>query len=317
MPGSRGRRRKNDDAEAIEGLAADPRRPEDGAAGEAHTAGPVSPRPKGSRRRRPERPGKAGGSGDAGGSGRKSFGRAIPILLGALGVAVIALVVALVLQFMPGAAAPEQSRPVSYTVIGSGDGLNEALASQEVDSRPLNESEVFRDEEISSQGITFTLADRTFTEDCSELVWGEDLKQALADAGCTQAARGAYTSDDYVGLAVLFNLADTEGSRAVADAMELPDDPDSDAGGFVLTGAGDDEGTAALGAGYNEAEATVSGHYLLVTWAQPQGSTSAEEKESLSSPLIALSSFRDLLFRRMAQLEDAADTQAGEGADAG
>ncbi|GAA1984649.1 hypothetical protein GCM10009799_07540 [Nocardiopsis rhodophaea] len=296
MPGGRGRRRKNDDAEAIAGLVADPRSPEGVAGGD--TAGP-SPRPKGSRRKRPEP------------APKKSFGRALPLLLGALGIAVIALVVVLVIQFMPGgASAPEQARPVSYTVLGSGDSLNDVLASQDTDSRPLNEHEVFRDEEISSQGITFKLADQALTEDCSEMVWGDDLKKALKGAGCTQAARGAYVSDDYVGLAVLFNLSDTDGSQAVADAMELPDDPDSEAGGFLVTGA-DDGDVAALGAGYNEAEATVSGHYLLVTWAQPKDSTSTEEKESLSSPLIALSSFRDLLFRRMTQLEEFAEHQGG------
>ncbi|NYI94782.1 hypothetical protein HNR12_001059 [Streptomonospora nanhaiensis] len=232
----------------------------------------------------------------------------LPLLMGALGVAVVALAVVLVLQFVSGGSAPENPVPTAYETHDTGD---EILATREVDSRPLSEGEIFGDaEEIdsSSQNVTFTLAESGLTEDCASAVWGEEVAAALADADCTQAARAGYTSGDYLGAAVMFNLRDQEAAQAVATALKPPKDPEAEPAGFITVPGADGE-LADLGAGYSAAEATVSGHYLTVTWVQATDSTDTAERESLVSPLIALSAFRDPLYNRVVQLETLQESQ--------
>ncbi|WP_084469071.1 hypothetical protein [Nocardiopsis trehalosi] len=283
VSGSRGRRRKTDEADAIEGLAAPARRT--GA--------------KGSRRRR-----KGGG---------KKRSPLLLVLLGLLGAAVVALAVVLVLRFTGGgAAAPENARPAAYGVFDS-QNISEALPTREADRRPLAEGEMFErgNEEIDSRGITFTLAASSLSDDCAGAVWGDAVTEALAAADCTQVARAGYTSDEYVGVAAMFNLADTEAAQAVAESMEPPTDPEAEAPGFVLPPT-DEEPFNVLGAGFSQAEATVSGHFLVVTWTQATDSTDPAEREQLTSPLIALSGFQDPLYRRVVQMESSGAGSATE-----
>ncbi|WP_233515368.1 hypothetical protein [Marinitenerispora sediminis] len=278
MPGSPGRRRKPAGGDPIEGLGAPP-----------------------PRRKRSRRKSKRGGS-DSG--GRR--GKLLPILLGALGVAVVALVVVLVIQFTSGGGT-EQAVPNSYRVYTSGE-TTEVLGDREIDPRPLAEQEVFErgNDEIDSQGMTFTLAAQALTDDCAQAVWGERVVQALQEADCSQVARAGYTSEDHVGVAAILKLRDTEAARAVAQALEPAGEEDPD-GGFLLPPS-EEEPFDRLGAGYSAAEATVNGHYLVVTWTQSLSSTSPEQRENLSAPLIALGNFDFPLFRRLLEHEDAAGT---------
>ncbi len=224
----------------------------------------------------------------------------------------------LVFEFVLGGTgdAPADTRPVAYQIDSASSDVSQTLESRDVDSRELNESEVLErgNEEIESQGITFELATSTFTETCEDAVWGDEVSHALADAECTQAAVGGYTSDDHVGLAAIFNLVDADAASGVAEAMTPPDDPDAASPGFVsVPDEGDLEG---LGTGFSAAQATVSGHYLVVTWAQSNDPPGADERENLSAPVVALSNFRDPLFRRVARLEDMAERNE-EGGGAG
>ncbi len=265
-----------------------------------------------------ERSSQAGGRRRSGGRRKKEskrFGPLIGILAGALVVALVALGAALYVQLGPDedtGQAARQTRPVMYRVIDTG-GMNETLATREKDSRPLNEGELFANNnaEISSQSIDFTLRDSDLTEDCAAAMWGERARAALAEADCTQAGRATYVSDTYFGVTAVFNLADVEGSRALAAALAEPEEQEGgeaqeSAGsdlGFVLAPSGDDPFDR-LGQGYSASDAIVSGHYLVLVWVQPTGSESVEERVSLSGPLVALANFRDPLYRRMVQFED-------------
>ena len=227
------------------------------------------------------------------------------------------------------------TRPAAYSIEGVGDNeMNTVLATREDDSRPLNEEELFgeRSAEISSRGMEFTLRESELSEDCSGAVWGDGVAEALSAAGCTQVGRATYVGDDYFGVTAIFNLADTEASRAVAAAMaepELPEgeEPPADAPepGFVIAPSGS-EPFDRLGAGYSAAEATVSGHYLVVVWVQPTDSESVDERVSLASPIVTLSNFRDPLYRRLVNLREdepevepgaGTGTETGTGTDAG
>ncbi|RNL86508.1 hypothetical protein [Halostreptopolyspora alba] len=231
-------------------------------------------------------------------------------------MAVVAAVTVATVQFVLGGSgsAPADARPVSYQVDNVDGNVSETLPSREVDSRPLGESEVLErgNEEIESQGITFELAASTFTDACEEAVWGEEVQQALAEAECTQAAVGGYTSGDYVGVAAMFNLVDTDAAAAVADAMEPPDSHEAAAPGFVSVPDGESS-LDTLGTGYSAAQASVNGHYLVVAWAQSTDPPAADERENLSAPVIALSNFRDPLFHRVVQLEDLNEGEDGAG----
>ncbi len=248
------------------------------------------------------------------------------VLVGTLVVALVALGVVLFFQLSGDegseAAAP-QTRPADYKVRDAGN-MNEVLASREIDGRVLNEGELFerRNAEISSQSIDFTLEESELTDDCSSTVWGEQATQALADAECSQAGRAAYLSDNYFGVATVFNLADVEGSRAVAEALNLPEpeggEPEEEIvdPGFVLPPSGA-EPFDRLGSGYSAADAIVSGHYLVVVWVQPTDSDSVDERVTLSTPLVALANFRDPLFRRMIEYDDdeSTGTEGTEGTE--
>lgn len=238
------------------------------------------------------------------------------MLLGATAVAAAAAAVVVIAEFALGGSesAPADARPISYQVDNVGGNVSETLPSREVDSRALGESEVLErgNEEIESQGITFELVASTFTDTCEEAVWGEEVQQALADAECAQAVVGGYTSDDYVGIAAMFNLVDADAAAAVANAMEPPDSPDAEAPGFVSV-PGDDSSLDTLGSGYSAAQASVSGHYLVVSWAQSEDPPAVDERENLSAPVIALSNFRDPLFRRVVQLKNLNEQQGGAG----
>ena len=267
-------------------------------------------------------PSKEGGRRRGGGRRKKEprrFGRTLTILVGTLVVALIALGVVLFFQLSGDEGSDEaapQTRPADYKVRDAGN-MNEVLASREIDGRVLNEGELFerRNAEISSQSIDFTLEESDLTDDCSTAVWGEQATQALADADCSQAGRAAYLSDNYFGLATVFNLADVQGSRAVAEALDLPTSEEGEPAeevvdpGFVLPPSGT-EPFDRLGSGYSAADAIVSGHYLVVVWVQPTDSDSVDERVTLSTPLVALANFRDPLFRRMIEYDDDESTGA-------
>ncbi|WP_017587243.1 hypothetical protein [Nocardiopsis ganjiahuensis] len=252
----------------------------------------------------------------------------LPLLIGALVVALIALGTVLYFQLSgddAGEQAAQETRPALYKVQDSQDSnMNTVLASREDDSRPLNEGELFErhNSEISGQSLDFTMRESELTEDCSAAVWGEQVQQALADADCTQAGRATYLSDDDVfGVVAVFNLADIEASRAVARAMELPETEEGEEPvdpGFVLSPTGNDPFDR-LGSGYSAADAIITGHYLVVIWVQPTDSESVEERVSLVTPLVTLANFRNPFFRRLGELDNGEPTETGteEGTEEG
>lgn len=193
--------------------------------------------------------------------------------------------------------------PVSVRTHEAGEATR-VLADQDTDSRPLSEYEVFErgGEELSAEEVTFTLVEDSVVEDCAGSVTGQHVEQALADAACTQVALGSYESSDHVAMVALFNLADTDGARAVAAALDSSADD-----GFLQPMDTD----SALGTGYSEAELTVHGHYLVAVWAQRSDSTSPEERDNLSTALIALNKVDMAMFRRLSE-HDSPEEQPAE-----
>ncbi|QVQ53085.1 hypothetical protein J4H86_04630 [Spiractinospora alimapuensis] len=199
----------------------------------------------------------------------------------------------------------------------SNSSVSETLVDREVDPRELTEPELFErgGEELSSQGLTFTLEEGEILDDCAPAVWGVRPEDALGSADCTQVARGAYTADDHIAMVTVFNLTDVASAEVMAASLE-PGGSEND--GFVTVM--DNEAVADLGTGYSSAEITVQGHYLMVTWVQERSSTDPESHDSLSQPLRTLSNFEMPLFRRLLEhdhddAEDEGDAEAAEGAE--
>lgn len=271
----------------------------------------------------PERSGRSRGTRRRKG-GRRGGGRSpiVPVLLGVLGLAVVALAAVLVLEFTGGGdSAADSAGPSRYEVYASGE-ANELLGEREVDSRPLNENEVFErgSTEITSGDLSFTLEARSLTDDCAEAVWGPRALAALEGADCSQAARGGYVSDDYVGVTAIFKLADTEAAQALAEGL-APDEnaaEEGDAGGFLVPPS-TEAPFDVFRAGGSAATATVNGHYLVVVWVQSRDID--EPAGSLESPLVALSKFDMPIFYRLTEreqyLENTGGADSGAEAEAG
>ena len=282
------------------------------------TESPVSGAP--GRRRKPPAPAPQDHAGRSRGTRRRKGGRRanrrsplIPILVGALIIAVIALVVTVVLQFTGSSDSQTiQAMPSRYQVYESGQ-ANELLANRDDDPRPFTERDFFRegDTDISSRELTFTLHAQDITENCTEAVWGPRAVATVEGADCSQVVRAAYLSDDYLGVAAVFKLRDIEASRALADGLAPADDDPEGGGGFLVPPTTEEPFTQ-LGSGYSSAEATVNGHYLLVLWVQSKTSTSTEEIEVLQQPLVTLSRFDMPIYQRINERKNFLETQ-GEG----
>src|SRR5690606_35408700 len=143
-----------------------------------------------------------------------------PILVGALIIAVIALVVTVVLQFTGSSDSQTiQAMPSRYQVYESGQ-ANELLANRDDDPRPFTERDFFRegDTDISSRELTFTLHAQDITETGTEAVRAPRAVAAVEGADGAQVARAGYLSDAYLGVAAGAILSDIESWRARGDA---------------------------------------------------------------------------------------------------
>jgi len=269
------------------------------------TESPVSGAP--GRRRKPPASTPQERSGRSRGTRRRKGGRRasrsfplVPILVGALVVAVIAVAVVVVLRFV-GTGEPEtvQAVPSRYQVYESGQ-ANELLANRDDDPRPFTEQDFFPegDADISSRDLTFTFRGGSVDDNCAEAVWGPKALAAVESADCSQVVRAGYVSDDYIGVAAVFKLRDIEASRTLAEALAPAEEETAEEGGFLLPPV-TEEPFDLLGSGYSSAEATVNGHYLLVLWVQSKSSTSTEETEVLQQPLVTLSRFDMPIYQRI------------------
>ncbi|TDQ48525.1 hypothetical protein [Actinorugispora endophytica] len=273
------------------------------------TESPVSGAP--GRRRKPaespteERPSRSRGS-----RRRRSGGRAgkrgplVPVLIGVLALAVVALGVVLVMEFTgSGGSEAATAAPTRYEVYETGEAV-ELLDDREADPRPLNENEVFADSaELSSGDLVFALESQSLTDNCAEAVWGPRALAALESAECSQVARGGYVADGYIGVAAIFKLRDTEASQTLAEGLAPVEGEEAGSEGGFLVPPSTEAPFDALGAGYSSATATVNGHYLVVLWTQSEDSTSAEETENLETPLIALNGFDMPVYYRLTERE--------------
>ncbi|MCK2220913.1 hypothetical protein MF672_044970 [Actinomadura sp. ATCC 31491] len=140
--------------------------------------------------------------------------------------------------------------------------LFDPLADRAKDGKALTEKEVFGQSELEvTKKLKLKLVAKKLDADCSAALWGGSLTEQVADAGCTQAARGLYLSSDgrYVGQYTLLNLRDGQSATELVDSLKT-----LYRGGWArpLTSS---KGSFPPG-GYSEAGGYALGHYVGLVW---------------------------------------------------
>ncbi|MFC4561376.1 hypothetical protein ACFO4E_05880 [Nocardiopsis mangrovi] len=235
-------------------------------------------------------------------SRRKRGTAVLGTLLGLCGTALVALLGVLVYQLVlvPGGTAGSGSTAIIEPPEGHSTLLPDLYQGQEEDAevfapiaeRPgdaevMTQEQVFTPAEKLELGdYQLTLKNSDVTDECTSMVWGDELAQALADNGCLSGARGVYQDADqeYVAQFTLFDLSNAEAAGTVAVALD-PTDPTVEPG-FVLPMDDEIEG---LHSGYSQATSQVMGHYLAVYWvARSDGGAPGDDETMATLNVVAM-----------------------------
>ncbi|MFI6596669.1 hypothetical protein ACIBHX_10475 [Nonomuraea sp. NPDC050536] len=166
----------------------------------------------------------------------------------------------------------------------------EPLGDRAKDAKPLTEKEVFAQKTLTGdKKLTLKLAATKLDTDCKAAVWGPDLLDELG--GCTQAARGAYTSADgrYVAQYTLLNLQDVKAAGDLVESLKtlyrggwarpLPEAP------FPA-------------GGYSEGGAYALGHYVGLVWIGRADGAETTPKDDFVSLTLTLRGAEKAIYRR-------------------
>ncbi|GGO02297.1 hypothetical protein GCM10010116_04470 [Microbispora rosea subsp. aerata] len=221
----------------------------------------------------------------------------------AVGVLAIALVLTLTVNAIGGA--PPQPARAAGGVVGEGlpasfqywPGLKELapIGDRKADAAPLTAREVFGARTLTAGKVTLRRLTARLDQSCAGAVWGADLTDALAEAGCSQAVRGLYATADgvYVAQYTLFNLQDAEAAETLARSL-----------GSLYRGAWVQplESARARFGAYSEANAYVLGHYLGVTWIGRADGAEPGERDDFIMLDLAVREAEKALFRRVVKV---------------
>jgi hypothetical protein len=223
------------------------------------------------------------------------------LIIGGAALAVLIVVVVVAVVAMGGgegkkdqAAAAARVTPKVYVNTPANSLVNK-LNERTKDKRALNKSEVFGGDSasVSHGAYHFKLAGSQLS-DCASATWGQELQADLKKYGCTQAARGAYVSQDnkYLGQFVALNLAQLQGAEQIVRDL----DPNSSAG-FVspLTAPGAEN----FGSGFSAAYSQSFGHYVVISWVERAGGAAPQTMNELLDASIAIERADDFVWERL------------------
>jgi hypothetical protein len=222
------------------------------------------------------------------------------ILLGAAVVVVVIIAVVAVVYLTGGDKAAtadgnDSVLPTVYVPTAANEGTKKLNQRSGGDQRPLNDGEVFSDEDktVSHAQYTFSLVRSEVASDC-RAVWGERLKADLRTYACTQIVRGAYLSKDqrYVGQFIALNLNGIEGSQQIVRDL----DPQVNAG-FVSPLAA--AGVTNFGTGFSAAYPEIYGHYVVLSWVQRKGGARPNSMNELLDASLAIERAADFVWGRL------------------
>ncbi|MEV7802413.1 hypothetical protein AB0O28_05645 [Microbispora sp. NPDC088329] len=221
----------------------------------------------------------------------------------AVGVLVIALVLTLTVNAIGGA--PSQPAQAAGGVVGEGlpvsfqdwPSLKELapIADRKADTAPLTAQEVFGARTLTAGKVTLRRLAARLDQACAGAVWGADLTDALAEAGCSQAVRGLYATADgvYVAQYTVFNLADVAAAESLAKSLAS-----------LYRGAWVQplESPRAKFGAYSEANAYALGHYLGVAWIGRTDGAEPGEKDDFIMLGLAAREVEKAVFRRVVKV---------------
>ncbi|WP_432932580.1 hypothetical protein ACQPZZ_15255 [Microbispora sp. CA-135349] len=221
----------------------------------------------------------------------------------AVGVLVIALVLTLTVNAIGGA--PSQPAQAAGGVVGEGlpvsfqdwPSLKELapIADRKADTAPLTAQEVFGARTLTAGKVTLRRLAARLDQACAGAVWGADLTDALAEAGCSQAVRGLYGTADggYVAQYTVFNLADVAAAESLAKSLAS-----------LYRGAWVQplESPRAKFGAYSEANAYALGHYLGVAWIGRTDGAEPGEKDDFIMLGLAVREVEKAVFRRVVKV---------------
>lgn len=184
-----------------------------------------------------------------------------------------------------------EGRPAAYQAWPSPREFR-PIADRKADSAPLTLREVFGARTLTAGKITLKrIATRT-DPGCSAAVWGSDLQDLLAKAGCRQALRGLYRSTNgaYVAQYTLFDLADVRAANGVVDDLKS-----AYLGGWTLPL---EQGRTAF-QGYSEASGYAMGHYAGLVWVARADGAEPGERDDFVMLSLAVRGVEKGLYRRI------------------
>ncbi|MEU6412410.1 hypothetical protein [Microbispora sp. NPDC046933] len=221
----------------------------------------------------------------------------------AVGVLAIALVLTLVVNAIGGGQsqsarasgdAPGEGLPASFQ---SWPSLKELapITDRKADTAPLTAQEVFGARTLTAGKVTLRRLASRLDQACAGAVWGADLADALAEAGCSQAVRGLYATANgaYVAQYTLFNLADVAAAESLAKSLAS-----------LYRGAWVQplESPRAKFGVYSEGNAYVLGHYLGVAWIGRADGAEPGEKDDFIMLGLAVREAEKAVFRRVVKV---------------
>ncbi len=230
--------------------------------------------------------------------------RLIVIIASALGIIAGAVTLVVVISSL-GTYAPE--RPASADAVRAGAALPQdfqgwaspklfaPIADRAKDTQPLTAKEVFGQKTLTGEKkLSLKLVGRKLDTDCSAALWGEELVERVADAECTQAARGLYLSSDrrYVGQYTLLNLRDGQAAAEFVESLEI-----LHRGGWTLPL----ESTKAAfpAGGYTEGGAYALGHYVGLVWVGRADGAEPTARDDYVSLALTLRGAEKAVYRRV------------------
>ncbi|MEU6997803.1 hypothetical protein [Nonomuraea sp. NPDC046570] len=172
------------------------------------------------------------------------------------------------------------------------------MADRAKDAKPLTVKEIFGTKTLAGESkLSLKLVARTVEADCSLALWGEELLTQVAEAGCSQAARGIYTSADgrYVAQYTLLNLADGKAADGLVASLKT-----MYRGGWALPVA--TRGATFTPGGYSEAGAYAMGHYVGLVWVARTDGAEPQPKDDFVNVALTVRGAEKPLYRRVVTL---------------
>ncbi|NUR92308.1 MAG: hypothetical protein HOY71_50250 [Nonomuraea sp.] len=168
----------------------------------------------------------------------------------------------------------------------------EPLADRAKDAKPYTVKEIFAAKTLSGgKKLTLKLVQTKLDTDCSAALWGGELLDQLAGLGCTQAARGGYSSTDgrYVAQYTLLNLADAKSAGQLVESLKT-----LYRGGWVRPLPD----VAFPASGHTEGGAYALGHYVGLVWIARADGADPTPKDDFVSLTLTLRGAEKAVYRR-------------------